>query len=186
MQIYTNEIFNKYYLQIVRNINSWKNPDDIYAISFWLSRDLYHCIKLVVGYNTISHYKREVSAIVPEQTAKWNFAFWLQNVTVEISSNDIDFQNWVMALPDYIDLERKDKNVGRKLLSIEQTNEAFIVEMIKIVKELFENNVISKAFGKNIPIIIHELEYDKKSVKWTKQANPKGLTDEFLDVLSNF
>jgi hypothetical protein len=184
MPIYSNEIFNKYYLQIVNSISSWKNPDDIYAISFWLSRDLEHYIKLIVGYNTVSHYKREISALVSENSAKWNFAFWLQNVTVEISSNDIDFNNWFKSLPEYIDLESRKKTLNSKLFSIEQTNEIFIAEMIKISKELFENDIIIKALGKNIPIIIHELEYTKKSIKWTRDANPKGLSDEFEYALT--
>lgn len=185
MLVYKNEIFNKFYRKIVESIESWKNKDDIYAISFWLSRDLHYFIKLIVGYNTVSHYKREISNRISESNAKWNFAFWLQNVSVEISANDQEFREWVQSLPEYVDIQNKNKNKNAKLLSIEQTNEVFINEMIKISKELFDNGVISSQFGRNIPIIVHELDYNPKSIKWTNRANPKGIADEFIENAEN-
>ena len=48
------------------------------------------------------------------------------------------------------------------------------------MRQLFADGTIAGAFGRDIPAIIHELEYYAAPNSWTKHANPKGLANEFL------
>lgn len=61
-------------------------------------------------------------------------------------------------------------------------------ELLQIVsnvaKRLLDNNVISNTFKREIPIIIHDLEYSWFSEEATKNGNPNGIADIFLEALS--
>jgi len=56
----------------------------------------------------------------------------------------------------------------------------FIETVINTMRQLFADGTIAGAFGRDIPAIIHELEYYAAPNSWTKHANPKGLANEFL------
>jgi hypothetical protein len=45
--------------------------------------------------------------------------------------------------------------------------------------------VIEKKFDKEIPIIIHELEYYDQPIGWTQKANKNSLIEEFLEAYQN-
>ena len=53
--------------------------------------------------------------------------------------------------------------------------------LIQIVKELHEEKVLTKKFGHELPILIHELEYYEEIAIQNKKANGKYLPKEFID-----
>ena len=57
--------------------------------------------------------------------------------------------------------------------------------IIANAKRLHEEGVIKAKFGKDIPIIIHELEYSDVSIDWTERANPASITIEFIDWIKS-
>ncbi|MCF6347930.1 MAG: hypothetical protein L3J20_06490 [Flavobacteriaceae bacterium] len=63
--------------------------------------------------------------------------------------------------------------------------EDFIEEIILLTKRLFSEKVILNKFGKNIPILIHELEYTIESSNLTLKSNPKGVADEFIEWVNS-
>ena len=75
-------ISNEIWLAFIREMRKWK-ASDIYAISFFIDYDIDMQSQLLLhfGYNTESHYKRELCDDVDSETIRWNYNFWLQNET---------------------------------------------------------------------------------------------------------
>ena len=57
---------------------------------------------------------------------------------------------------------------------------AFMNIIISVAQEIHKRGVIKEKLGKEIPIIIHELEYYDLPIGWTTKGNPRPLIDEFL------
>jgi len=164
---------------------------DIYAISFFKSNqeDDPRQPLLTVGYNTVSRWTEctPKSGQEPEwpiasdsEEAKWNFAFWLQNEELVIGGQNYDpVSNWVKELPCYYTDEQEEQDFDKTYLLGEEIQNRFVDIMIDHAKKLHESGTIVRKFGRQVPIIIHELEYYEKPVNWTKKANPIGLTSEF-------
>jgi hypothetical protein len=170
---------------------------DIYAISFFKSNqddDPRHPL-LTVGYNTISRWtectpkpgqEAEWPIASDREEAKWNFAFWLQNEELVIGGQNYDpVSDWVKGLSYYYTDEQEEKDFDKTFLLGEEIQKKFINIIIEHAKKLHESGVIIEKFGRQVPIIIHELEYHEIPVNWTKQANPEGLTIEFEDWVNS-
>ena len=46
---------------------------------------------------------------------------------------------------------------------------------------MLDEGEIEKIFGRNIPIIIHQQDFEETPIIWTKKANPAKLIKEFLE-----
>ncbi|MDQ6597907.1 hypothetical protein E2K98_29045 [Bacillus salipaludis] len=53
-----------------------------------------------------------------------------------------------------------------------------------VSKRLHDNKVIINTFNKEIPIIIHDLEYSWYTVEATQNGNPNGIANIFLEALN--
>jgi hypothetical protein len=151
---------------------------------------------LTVGYNT---YGRLQSCIpTPGQEpkwpiasdadeAKWNFAFWLQNEELIIGGYDYDpVSEWVKNSPYYYSDEQEEEAFDTTDLLGQKIQDRFTEIVISHARKLHSDGVITEKFGKDIPIIVHELEYYDKPVLWTQQANPDGLAKEFENWVASF
>ena len=80
-------------------------------------------------------------------------------------------------------VERRRQNgimrSGCKMRNYESITEAFIEVLIEVVKELHESGFIKEQFGKEIPVLIHELEYYEEIAEQNLKANPTELVEEF-------
>lgn len=174
----------------ILNIDNKVVPD-IYAISFYKSNDNddpRHPL-LTVGYNTFSSWasctpkpgqKAKWPIASNTNEAKWNFAFWLQNEELIIGGEEFNpVSGWVKELPFYYTDDEAEKDFDRAMEKAEEINEKFIQIIIEHAKRLHRDGIIFQKFEREIPIIIHELEYYDDPLNWTKQANPNGLTTEF-------
>lgn len=172
---------------IIDGIPADERPD-IYALSF------FHCAddddlrwpKVMVGYNTNAQYRSRIGNASSEAEAKWNFAFWLQNQLGEIGGEDDPLlRAWFAETPYYYTDEESeaaqdDDDLFDELMEKDgQFTQEFVEAVIMLTQRLFQERVISKAFGSDIPVLIHELEYYDDPVSWTQRANPQGLADEF-------
>ncbi len=168
-----------------------KVVDDIYAISFCVcnyDEDLRQPM-LIFGYNTLDQWKSssplqgqkaQWPIASSSEEAKWNYAFWLQNEELIIGgdSNKI-VSDWVKSTPYYFSDELLEDDFDKALLLGEKIQDAFIQIMLLNAQKLYDESVIKSKFGKEIPIIVHELEYSEMTVSWTNQANPNGLGKDF-------
>lgn len=171
---------------------------DIYVLSFYVYNgdDDPRQPMLTVGYNT---YER-LQSCTPEpgqepkwpiasdvDEAKWNFAFWLQNEELIIGGYDYDpISEWVKNSPYYYTDEQADDDFDTTDLLGQKIQDRFAEIVISHARRLHSDGVIAEKFGKDIPIIVHELEYYDKPVLWTRQANPDGLAKEFENWVASF
>lgn len=159
--------FDEKYQEIKSAIESWndKTAKDIYAISFWVDfiDDEPERVQMILGFNTNSNFQKQTTKASNPAEAKWNFAFWIQNQELEIGGDDAVFQQWMSG----------------------KTDKDFINELKKIAQRLFEEKIILKKFGREIPIIIHELEYYDEIAEQNREINPKGIADDFVNWIDN-
>lgn len=164
--------------------------NDIYALSFWFYTEdddpRYPIIS--VGYNTNSNFKDKIASASNEKEAKWNFAFWLQDEIEKIGgADDKQLKKWFATTPHFYsekqnEMAEEDDELFDEIL--EQGSafcDEFSEEIILLTQRLFADKIIEIKFGKNIPVLVHELEYYDKPVSWTVRSNPKGLVDEFVN-----
>jgi hypothetical protein len=169
-------ILSVIYDDVKKIMNSWKK-DDIYAISFYVCDrdDNPNKPTLTVGYNTMEQALSDysLSASSPDE-AKWNYAFWLQNQEYVFGYDN----NTAQLIQDWISNSEISDNEG----AITKT---FINILTDVSLKLHNDGVIVNVFGKEIPIIIHELEYYDAIALQNKKANPSGAINEFLQWMDD-
>lgn len=167
---------------------------DVYVLSFFYYAEdddaRFPCIE--VSYNTHAQYRQQTAHAAHETEAKWNYAFWLQDTIEKIGgSSDELLNNWFRASPYYYSEEEnmaaeEDDALFDRLLELGENFETdFIEHIISLTRRLFKEHVIEKKFEKDIPVIIHELEYYDQPIGWTQKANKPGLIEEFLQAFES-
>lgn len=162
------------------------NVEDVYVISFLKGNedDDPRYPYVIVDYNTISNCKSQISKASSEGEAKWNYAFWLENDLLTIGGeNDSDLKELFKSLNlfyggdnSYDDLLDEDLEDDEK---DDRMQELFMDIVMDISNRLHKDGIIKEKFGKEIPVIIHELEYYELPMSWTRKGNPKELISEF-------
>lgn len=186
-----NEFIEQSYQKVMGVIQ--EIPDDIahdiYALSFWLTNaeNDYRYPTLILGYNTLTNFQAEKGEATDDLEYKWNFAYWLVDDMGKIGGEDDKFLTaWFEQTPHFYsqeqeDLSEENDEVFAKIVEKgEQFQAEFIQIVIQIAQRLFTEKVLEQKFGKNIPIIIHDLEYYEDPINWTTSANPPELIKEFL------
>jgi hypothetical protein len=172
---------------------------DIYAISFWYryEEDDPRRARLEVGYNTNARWRActpragqeltSQTASGPEE-AKWNFAFWLDDVATEIGQTKADAaarQQWIKSLGLSYSDEEDNEDFERTSVLGEEIQYRFVDICEGVAKRLHDDGVVIRKFGRPVPIIVHELQYWDRIAKQTARANPPGLTQEFTDWIAS-
>ncbi len=189
--------FRNYVYQSIKDeILSWDDEiiSDIYVISFYIS----DCIDdprrpmITLGFNTNSNYGESIAKASGEREAKWNFAFWLQNDVLIIGDNygeNLDdgerITNWIKELGLYYTDEQENDDFDSTLELGEQITHEFVEMCVSIAGQLHKEGIIKGKFGKEIPIIVHELEYYEIIADQNERANPPYLVKEFVDWVYN-
>ena len=175
-------------------INTWTEKD-IYAISFMLYPNANENVggfgnfpEFSVGYNTESYC--EYAPKLSEE--RWNYAFWLQNNTTIISSQDKTISQ------NLIEWYRENKIGNLGVISDDEYDAdmkyigkgpggyyELLMLISEIAKKLQSDGTIKGKFG-NIPVIVHDLEYAWYSKIATAKANPNGEADEFIATYEQF
>lgn len=185
---------NALYDKVKSEILKW-DEEDIYAISFFVESNgayEYNGFENVsmwaISYNT----EDDCDGADELDEERWNYAFWRQNETMII---DVDTPNkYTDALFDWY-AEQGITNIGEENED-EMYDEHFAYigkgpaghyELLQlasgIAKRLQEDGTIKEHFGKELPIIIHGLEYAWFDIEATEKANPNGQADTFLKAM---
>ncbi|MBE5957502.1 MAG: DUF4303 domain-containing protein [Lachnospiraceae bacterium] len=174
---------------IINGINSWADTD-IYALSLFVYDDCDNPCKPTVrlGYNTERKVQEEISNASNADEARWNYAFWLQNSTFVFGEDDTAdiVKKWILTsgFPYYeeVDLwDDEDLNENGVPDDVEVITEEFVELLVEVVQEIHDEGILTKKFGKELPIIIHELEYYDQIAFQNSVANGKELVKDFTD-----
>ena len=174
---------------IIENIQKWTEKD-IYAISLYVNDYNDNPCKPIVrlGYNTETQVKEQTEFASDEREARWNYAFWLQNSFLEFGDGESQnlVKQWLSnnEFPFYEDGDEAwDDDETYDI--VEDITPEFIEVLIEIVQEIHDSGILTDKFGKEIPILIHELEYYEEIADENKEANGDCLDQEFVDWCAN-
>lgn len=142
----------------LRAVASWNSSDlnDIYAISFLLETTPGDRTRLAlyVSCNTLSQWRSQIGGTAADDEVKWNFAFWLQNISAIIT-----YSKGSGAIGD-------DKQ--------------FVLACVAVAKSVQQEALLLSSLGKMVPIIIHTFGYSQEDIDHTIEANPPDLIAEFV------
>ncbi|MCH5343859.1 MAG: hypothetical protein J1E64_07460 [Acetatifactor sp.] len=154
---------------IAQKISEWQE-DDIYAVSLYVfDEEDDPCRPVaVLGYNTERQVQKSTSEASNEQEARWNYAFWIQNVEMCLGQGDTaeDIKEWIteQGLWD----------------SEDEITPKFVELLVTIVQDIHASGLLKDKFGREIPILIHELEYHEKTARQNIEANGEALDSDFV------
>ncbi len=182
------------YEKVKSEILKW-NEKDIYAISFFVEsngayeyKGFENVTMWAISYNT----EDDCDGAGELDEERWNYAFWRQNETMII---DVDMPNkYTDALFDWY-AENNITNIGEENEAEMYDKDMNYIgkgpvghyELLQlasgVAEKLQEDGVIKQHFGKDIPIIIHGLEYAWYDLEATEKANTNGQADVFLKAM---
>lgn len=175
----TNDIKAFMSVLIEDTIASWDEPD-IYAISLFMYDDEDNPCKptVILGYNTEAEYKRNVRFADSPHEARWNYVFWLQNNELSFGTDDTAkiVRQWIIS-SGYDYNEDADSSDSEKYAHITR---AFTELLTDIVQELHSTGFIVNTFGKDIPVLIHNLEYNEEIADLNMLANCSDSIRDFV------
>lgn len=167
-------------------INEW-NCADIYAISLYVESECDNPFDTTVtlGFNTETNYNNNLLHASDEQEARWNYAFWLQNeeLVFGIGETKDCFKKWLVnkGYGYYSYNEVYNGNNFDELYKIgEKAIANFVRILISIVQKLHSCGFIREKFGREIPILVHELEYYETIASQNIEANSQELVTDFV------
>lgn len=188
----TNSLEDIIYQMIQKQMETWEQQllDDMYVLSFYIEceDDDPRQPRLVFGYNTESQVQNSLSDASDPAEARWNYAFWLQNEEIVIGDSYDDEASetlplrdqWVKSLPLYYtdELEAADFNRAMELGNQIVAN---FYELVKgVIQRLHDRGDVQRVFGRIVPLLIHELEYNDEIAEMNTAINPVGSVREFV------
>lgn len=186
-------ISEKIYSRVKSIMDTW-SENGIYAISFFVySNEAYqyknysNISTFAISYNTEDDC--EGADLYDEE--RWNYAFWRQDETPII---DPDEEPEMTALLFDWYKENGITDIGKEDEDCYDSNFNYIgkgpvghYELLQIISEvaskLQSEGYVEQHFGKDIPIIIHGLEYAWYDIEATKKANPHEEADTFIKAM---
>ncbi|MBY0413989.1 MAG: hypothetical protein K2Q18_07480 [Bdellovibrionales bacterium] len=180
-----------------------KPVEQIYALSFFIydmdDNPLIPTLK--VGYNTEDQVKANLKHSSSADEARWNYAFWLQNEITAIGPYDSRknmalyeaYSEWLRDLKIHFTADQLDdlqdeaeenedeEELDRLEDAMTLVSTQFLSLCGRISLRLHEDGVIKKALGREVPILLHELEYYDRIAEQTKKANPARLANDFYN-----
>lgn len=182
--------------KITTEIEKW-NEEGIYAISLFIYSNEYYkfngiknVTELKISYNTVNDLEDPNDKYSEE---RWNYAFWRQNEVSIFAANDRKSMEvlfkWYkennienIGFEDEQTMYDKDSMyVGKGPIGLFE----LLQEVSEVAKELQNSGYIKSIFKKEIPIIIHDLEYTWYTIKATENANQNGEINDFLKYLKD-
>ena len=154
---------------IKQKISEWQE-EDIYAISLYVNdeNDDPRRPVAVLGYNTESQVQESLPKASDGQEARWNYAFWLQNEELCLGRGDTakDVRDWIRGQALW---EQED-----------EITVAFVRLLVMVVKNIQASGFLKDKFGKELPFLIHELEYYDIIATQNIEANGESLVRDFV------
>ena len=151
-----------------QKISEWQE-DDIYAISLYVFNEEDDPCRPVAafGYNTERQVQKSITEAADEQEARWNYAFWLQNHEMCLGRDETaeDIRKWITEL----------EWEGEDAISFK-----FVNLLVAVVQGIHASGLLKEKFGREIPVLIHELEYHEKISQQNIEANGETLDRDFV------
>ena len=154
-----------------------------YAVSFWVNdeEDDPRVPVLTIGTNTEAQFRASVANADDDAEARWNFAFWLQNELAVVGGPaDHAGRAIVDALFATLGLHlaEDDFSPASEAVSDRMTT-AFVSCCVDAARRLHEEGALHASFGRDLPVLVHELEYYDAIIEQNSRCNPPHLIAGF-------
>lgn len=171
-------------------LNTIKTFDDssIYALSLYF--EAYEgedsIPNVYLSYNTESEINQD-----PKSEERWNYAYWLQNEIPIILEDEIKLEvlSWLkkkkvkdIGFEEEPIYDHKSNYIGKGPNGLLELLDLFV----EIIKDLHQSGALKSQFNKEIPVILHDLEYPWYYIEATKKANPNTTTVDFLELYESY
>ena len=160
---------------IEQKMSEWQD-DNIYVISLYVfdEEDDPRRPVAVLGYNTERQVQKNIKKASDEQEARWNYAFWLQNKEMCLGLGDTaeDIREWIIE-QDLWDRE-------------EEIMEKFVDLLTAVIQDIHALGLLKDEFRREIPMLIHELEYSEKIARQNIKANGETLVRDFVSFCMSY
>lgn len=187
-------------------LSKWPSEltNNIYALSLYLANendDPRYCT-VTLGYNTYAqwqastpqkpdHLANRWPIASDSDEAKWNYAFWLQNSELVIATSErpddiaIALRNeWLKGLKLWYDNQELQADFDAAMTKAAEIDRQFAELCVRIAYRLHTEGIMQRIFGRNIPILVHRLEYYDEIATYARNANPPGIAQEFEDWIA--
>lgn len=167
-------------------IENW-DEESIYAISFFVHENMINSSipTFSISYNTEGDCDN--ASLLSEE--RWNYAFWRQD-EIEIIGDEASTN---ILLQWYQENNIKDVGYEDEDSMYDEDSEYIgkgpngYYDLLKVVadvaKELHEQKIIINTFKRELPILIHDLEYAWYIKDITREGNPNGEAQNFIEFL---
>ncbi len=160
-----------------------KEAADTYVVSFWVNDDADDpsIPVLRVGTNTEAQVHASLAKASSADEARWNFAYWLQNDLAVVGGHgDDDGRTMVDARFHELGLRRDDGDFSPDALEVcRQMTETFVACCVDAARRLHDHDGLVGTFGRDIPVLVHELEYYDAIAEQNLACNPPDLVAPF-------
>ncbi|MFZ5826140.1 MAG: hypothetical protein ACOY94_17730 [Bacillota bacterium] len=174
---------------------------EIYVVSLYIDFDAGpHHMKVWLYYNTRSHLQSVIEQGEEPEEARWNFALWEQDYITAVGLTAEECQNLADEQSRFLlaawlkeqGLYRTDREIEAMLQSgdpdlyidwDEQVRERLLDLVVGVARQLQETGVVLAKFGRSIPLLVHEWDYNPWTLEATRCANPEGLAAAFEEWL---
>jgi len=177
--------------QIIRIISEW-DDENIYAISFLVTANYLSTYDGINNFPEFSvGYNKEKACnsddLLSEE--RWDFANWPQNNTIIIDANHTEMADELLKW--YEDQGIVDVGFESEEMYDEEENYIgkgpngyweLLCLISNIARKLRTNDNFKHCFA-NTPILVHDLDYSWYTFDMTKNANPNGEANAFLEYL---
>lgn len=162
---------------------------DTYVVSFWVNdhEDDPTLPVLRVGTNTETNASASAPRASSADEARWNFAFWLHNDLATVGGpDDPEGRHAIDALFSELGLQFADDDSPSSYAVGDQMTSAFVSCCIEAARRLHDHEGFHRRFGRDLPILVHELEYYELIVEQNRRCNPPELVAPFAAWVASF
>lgn len=169
---------------------------EIYVCSLYMDfADGPRRFKIWAHYNTLSNLARRVAEGDDPDEARWHFTLWEPDFITAVGlqpeeSTELADPEWEKHLSRWLleeglfraegEAERLMEHQPEQYAAWERRVRRALMKRLKnVARRLQETGILLMAFGRSVPLLLHEWEYDGWSLDATRYANPPGLTDGF-------
>lgn len=137
--------------------------------------------EVVLGYTTEGQYKRTLKDVEDEREARWYCGCLLQASRKEsrdfLVFNADFFKDWLGQF-EFVDEDDEDEQ-------FETVRRNLFLVLTETCQRLHKTEMISRRFGKELPIVIfdeeEECEYSLANLNANKKANGNSLPEEYVE-----
>ena len=186
-EVKNTDIIDCFFTRIKNIMETWNEQEEIYAISFLIQEgEEGEVPSFAISYNTEEY----CNGAKENDEERWNYACWSQDEKNVISEQEeVLLKAWYETKGislEGLEMERLEEESNENKIEMEKSPKGMyeVVQiLVDVVKKLKEEKIVECCCKKDVPVIIHDLEYSGYMVEATQKANMNMDLSGFFEVV---